>query len=548
MIFLEIFSNARERYRSNCLCVCICLIFDIGLIAFLFPICVILFTIACEIAVYLYIAYYFVHTYTSRASDRDDGKNLQSWKKLISFIYSNKGYDISELIQRIQIEKDKQDIDRSMLISPKLKRTKKNKDKNTNNNNKNNKNSIDNNNETGNIDDLEFDEEEEDGNDNDIYAASTNMNNYNIGINNEKLYQTPYSCTAKQDRIIRICCINYAYLLSKGVFRTKIYYGSDKKLLRYLHGEQKRSFMDVKELDDIASNSSMETHQTGSYLFHAGDNDNNNKKQSDKTVVNYGFEMDGYVDDKTKDDDNNNNNNKSKKKDKDKNKDKDKGKDKMKPGSIKSRLLSLLSICLVFWQVINEKIEGLEKEIKVHGPVNHGHSIKFEKWRCKVYRLFIGLNTFVFGPIYLISRLFQLFFPVFIIFYAIFEIEHGINEIDMLQWIMLCIYLIFVCIVCILTGFMTYYSYYESYILPASKKLPGLNPHEDLFVKFVIDYFYPQLIIAPIRDYLVRDVFGKDVGNIVLSYLDDFDFEQIGDFSKFVNYVSKEENIKLEDF
>ena len=116
------------------------------------------------------------------------------------------------------------------------------------------------------------------------------------------------------------------------------------------------------------------------------------------------------------------------------------------------------------------------------------------------------------------------------------------KDINVLQWAMLIIYAVFVVVVLILNSFMLYYSHYESYVLP-NNSFQTLSIFRQEFAEYVRDYCYPQLMIVPIRDFLVREAFGKDVGSIVLSYLYTAnDDSMIDNFKEFlIKYKGKEE-------
>ena len=162
--------------------------------------------------------------------------------------------------------------------------------------------------------------------------------------------------------------------------------------------------------------------------------------------------------------------------------------------------------------------------------------------------LTIGLLTFILLPLYLISRIFSILFPIIIV--IILSIETNLDEnnnnnnnnnisnvfagIDTLQWMMVAIYSTLEVVVLIINGLLVYKTYYESLLLP-NNNFASLEPFGENFVEYVTEYCYPRLIIAPIRDFLVRQVFGKDVGNLILSYLNDLSFEEsVDDFIQFL--------------
>ena len=112
--------------------------------------CLITLPIMLEIFVFLFIAIYYERTYMSRFPTYS-ASDMQNWDKIISFIYLNKGYDITDIANDFN----------HLSIESQFNRV----------------------------------------------TNSKGIKNSNNNSNNE----TPFACSAKQDRIIRICCLNYAY-------------------------------------------------------------------------------------------------------------------------------------------------------------------------------------------------------------------------------------------------------------------------------------------------------------------------------------------------
>ena len=134
-------------------------------------------------------------------------------------------------------------------------------------------------------------------------------------------------------------------------------------------------------------------------------------------------------------------------------------------------------------------------------------------------------------------------FPIIIVIISAIETSLDENNnnvgnvfagIDTLQWMMLVIYSTLEIIVLIINAVLVYKSYYETLLLP-NNNFACLQPFGDNFVEYVTEYCYPRFIIAPIRDFLVRQVFGKDVRNLILSYLSDLSSDEtIDDFVQFL--------------
>ena len=168
-------SDLMHRYPTFCCSV----IGSTLLLSFIFSLSLMVLSIIFEIFVFLYIAFYFERTYMSRFP-KSNVSDLQTWQQILSFIYQNKSYDISDIAD---------DFDQLQL-----------KEKTTNSR------------------------------------------------------QTPYICSAKQDRIIRICCINYGYLSGMSYINTQ-HTASDIKLLHFLR-QQQTSFCNIDEYDEILKHSS----------------------------------------------------------------------------------------------------------------------------------------------------------------------------------------------------------------------------------------------------------------------------------------------------
>ena len=388
---------ARDDCRNYLLCLCKVIIF-ILLGSFMASFAVLIVCIVFEIAIFLFVAFYFTRVYTSRFPT-EHARNLNAWKRVIDWIYENKGYDISDL-----------------------------------------------------MDDIESDKY----------------------IENKDIYDTPYSCTSAQDRMIRICCINYAYL--KGYQAFTYSNGSvgsvDIPLRDYLSGKQKKSFVDVIKLNHLKSHSS-------------------------------------------------------------------------KRDSI-SFFKRFWHIYGALWREINSNIEFYRVSVEQYRAFAERNRMQNRlKW-FPYARIGIAFVTFVLGPLYFASRVLSLLFPIIIVIYL--NENDLLFEVDSLQWLMFGCYLSLVLILCVLLAFMSYYAYYESFILPSNDTFPSLHPFYDEFVTYVEDCSYPQLIIAPIRDYLVLNVFGKDVGGIVLSYLDEFSLDSKGSFLDFLEKLGKYDRSKHDKY
>ena len=409
----------QDRFFGDICCIVCCCFVCIG--PFVIAICLITIPPIFEIFTFVYIAMYFERTWMSRFPTTN-AKNLNSWHSLISFMYDNKGYNINDIID---------DFNNQFTINNKISFVAVNNDKKNN-------------------------------------TTQTQR-------------QTPFSCSGKKDRIIRICIINYSYYKGYSKIRTPNNFvdqysmkrgkkvethAHDFELRSYLDKEQKTLFMNINNYDQFLLHSGTDT------WTHKFDNKTQERKK------------------------------------------------------------------LTFWQ----------KVWFIYGAP--WRTIKGDKTRWYYYSWYegtvclIGLITFVLGPLYIISRLISVLFPVIIVIALLIEdlVKNDNDDdegnvfarIDRLQWLMLGIYSFLEVIVIGLMILVMHHSYYESFLLP-NNKFASLEPFCQEFVEYVTEYCYPRLMIAPIRDYLVEQVFGKDVGSIILSYLPDFNFDKdIGDFRQFL--------------
>ena len=377
------------------------------------PFGMIFLSIAFEVSTFIFIAFIINKYYTSRFPTNNE--NFIAWNELIDWIYDNKGYDIQDLIHEIDTL---------------------NKLQKDNNNN---------------------------DNDND-----TDDNSYQV--------QTPYECSARQDRIIRICCINYCYF------------------------------------------------RRGLYAFESDMNQNS---------------IGTRIDFRTRFEENERNNrNRSRVKKESKYRDRDKELQPADDIMLRNFLSKPENINKCFVDIdyndIKQNANQFQRKRRIYndhnsiiarfysGYVSFWDEIKDIIPNCLI-ELLLNVVVYVLAPLYLISRIIGLIFPIIIILYVN---GNGLwNDIDGLQWSLLGIYTFLFVTVIILCLYIVPRAYYQSFILPGARLFPTLIPSAKLFVNFVKEYCYPKLIITPIRDYLIKDVFGVDVGCIILGYLGDLNVD-----------------------
>ena len=147
--------------------------------------------------------------------------------------------------------------------------------------------------------------------------------------------------------------------------------------------------------------------------------------------------------------------------------------------------------------------------------------------------IFVGIGSFILGPIYLLSRLWSLFFPIWIVLYIYFGF--GVNvwnttDIALFQVVMMTIYLGLCGILWILFIFNLREQYIMHHIFPSRKYFRSnfySDNTEELLQEITNHYF--GIIVVPIRRAIIIDHFGPDLGPIILSYLpakDEYDAKQ----------------------
>ena len=140
------------------------------------------------------------------------------------------------------------------------------------------------------------------------------------------------------------------------------------------------------------------------------------------------------------------------------------------------------------------------------------------------FTVMFGIITFVTGPIYLVSRMWTLFYPIWIVLYLYIGYDVNIwntDRIDLFQVVMITIYLVSCGIIWILFYFNLREQYMMHHILPSSTGLTSYGFSEkkiDALLKDITNHYF-GIIVVPIRRAIVMDYFGPDLGPIVLSYL-----------------------------
>ena len=142
------------------------------------------------------------------------------------------------------------------------------------------------------------------------------------------------------------------------------------------------------------------------------------------------------------------------------------------------------------------------------------------QYTCRGRAIFFGTLTWVFGPFWLLSRILTFIYPIFIVIYLNARGISFYNDIDLFQLIMFHIYTSLIVIILILLGFILYEQYYLWHIMPVLNRLPDVIS-VDVAIKFSkrVETFYDSIVIVPIRESIIIDVFGPDIGNIINQYI-----------------------------
>ena len=130
--------------------------------------------------------------------------------------------------------------------------------------------------------------------------------------------------------------------------------------------------------------------------------------------------------------------------------------------------------------------------------------------------------TFVTGPIYALSRIFNVIFPLIVVLYL--YIEGGIVlfvDVNAFQSIMWLIYVVLMIIWWILAYPVLKEEYYLWWIMPHRTSLRAPGKHAvvppDKMTGIMLEK-YEALIILPLIERLLLEKFGDDIGRVVLDY------------------------------
>eukprot|EP01084_Bolivina_argentea_P091792 165212_1 len=142
----------------------------------------------------------------------------------------------------------------------------------------------------------------------------------------------------------------------------------------------------------------------------------------------------------------------------------------------------------------------------------------------------MGIVTWFFGPIYLFSRIITMLFPIFIVMicyandifiWSVFMINNdNMINIDMFQVIMITVYLFLFIILMVILVLNISEQFLMYHMLGSRSNLKNITNimTAKKWIKNIRNHYY-GVITVPIRRAIVLDVFGNDLGPIILMYL-----------------------------
>ena len=136
---------------------------------------------------------------------------------------------------------------------------------------------------------------------------------------------------------------------------------------------------------------------------------------------------------------------------------------------------------------------------------------------------YVYFMLYVFLPIFVLSRLFSIFFPLIAVIYFNFDFE----SIQLLQWILTILYAIFVGAWIIAAIRCFYFYHWTIRLFPGlawwspSRRQKGLNLMQKYYNHRLTDKFMYDK-----RRTVVIEILGKDIGGLVVSFWPKFEFKQ----------------------
>ena len=177
-----------------------------------------------------------------------------------------------------------------------------------------------------------------------------------------------------------------------------------------------------------------------------------------------------------------------------------------------------------------QKIESISFLRQINGEYSKQLG-KADKCWTGLALMFAQCLLFVTGPIYLISRVFNVLFPFGIVLYAYIAAEiNFFVDMNLLQVILWSLYFVMICLWLISFLCVVHEEYYASFILPFyHNQLPcfvhGIQTELSDIIHDIHDS-YSKMITYPIIKDCLNDIFGIDVTNTILIYMDNIELNE----------------------
>ena len=153
-------------------------------------------------------------------------------------------------------------------------------------------------------------------------------------------------------------------------------------------------------------------------------------------------------------------------------------------------------------------------------------SEKFEQGCCMGYFYFLFLGVL---PIFLISRLFSMFFPIISIIYLNFDVE----SIQLLQWLLTIAYGVIIISWCVSFVKCMQFYYWTTHLYPGNKSSSWNGSYDQRGLRYLnlMQKYYDKrndfIFLDKKRIRVVIEVLGKDIGGLVVSYWPQFNLKEL---------------------
>ena len=161
------------------------------------------------------------------------------------------------------------------------------------------------------------------------------------------------------------------------------------------------------------------------------------------------------------------------------------------------------------------------------------------KWTLKDYpypKYYIAVGTLYFlaivaGPFYVLSRLFNVVFPLIVVLYL--YIDGGIVlfiDVNLFQSIMWLIYVVLMIVWWILAYPVMRDEYYLWWLMPHRKYLRAASKHNAIPASKMTEMIlekYETVMVLPLIEKLLMEKFGHDIGRVVLDYFSSINLDSV---------------------